>query len=49
MKKIEAIQCFLNDERLDVLGISEADIERNEVVPNIPGYVAHYDEMSKKI
>ena len=48
-KKIEAIQCFLFEEKLDVLGIIEADIEKNETVPNVPGYVAHYDETSKKV
>ena len=49
LRKMEALEVFMKEEMIDVIGLGETDILKEEPVPDIPGYISLYERDVPKI
>ena len=47
--KIDVIEVYAKNNKIDVLGLSEVDIKPGDIIPDIPGYRCIVDDSKKKI
>ena len=46
-KKYDEIEKFINDEKLDIVGLSEIDIDQGDFIPSMGKFVCEFDHGKK--